>query len=251
MLGVMSMQSAHRRKQHELFLLERFVDAAKLQVEIIEPREAPDFIIRVNSRLIGVEVTELFISHDRSSNPIQTQESISSRIVAAAQQLYQASGGPPAHITVCFGPGEDLRRLNRDRTAKALAAFVHGLNLSEWQRFDWVSEELDGPLPNEVSFVHALGVPSFDMAHWSVARAGWVAPLAAISLQARVDEKAKRLPTYQDTMAENWLLIVADAMNPSQLIEAKDDFNPRAVSSPFARTFFYRHPDRVVVELSV
>lgn len=247
----MSKQSAHRRKQHELFLLEQFVDAAKLQIEIIETREAPDFIIRVDSRRIGVEVTELFISHDRSSSPMQVQESISLRIVSAAHQLYHASGGLPTHVTICFSLGEDLRNLNRDRTAKELAAFVHGLNLSEWQRVDWVPEELDGRLPNAISFVHAIGVPSPDMEHWSVARAGWVAPLETISIQARVNEKAKRLPTYQDAMAENWLLIVADATKPSQLIEAKDDFDPRAVSSPFARTFFYRHPYRAVVELGV
>jgi hypothetical protein len=87
------------------------------------------------------------------------------------------------------------------------------------------------------------------MAHWSVARAGWVAPLAVTPLQARIDEKAKRLPTYRDTVAENWLVIVANAMKPSQLIEVKDGFDPRRISSPFARTFFYRYPDRAVVEL--
>ena len=247
----MSNRPADRQKQHERFLLERFIDAATLQAEIIETREAPDFIVRVEGKLIGVEVTELFISHDPSSNPMQAQESISTRIVSTAQRLYQASGAAPAHVTVCFGPGCDLRNLNRDRTANALASFVRGLNLAEWQRVDWQPEELNGPLPYEVSFVHALGVPSFEMAHWGVARAGWVAPLAVTSLQARIDEKAKRLPAYQDTVAENWLLIVADAMKPSQLMEAKDDFDPRGVSSPFARTFFYRHPDKAVVELGV
>lgn len=247
----MSKRTVHRRKQHELFLLERFIDAAKFSVEVVEEREKPDFIIHLDGRPIGVEVTELFISHDRGSNTMQVQESISSRIVSTAQRLYADCGAPPAHVSVCFGPKHDLRELNRDKTAKALATFVQRLNLSEWQRIDWSPEELDGPLPYEVSFIHALGVPTFDMAHWSVARAGWVAPLSATPLQARVDEKAKRLPIYKSSIAENWLVIVADAMKPSQLIEAKDDFDPRAILSPFARTFFYRHPDDVVVELGV
>ena len=247
----MCKRTVHHRKQRELFLLERFIGSADLPAEIIEEREEPDFLIRIDGRSVGVEVTEFFISHDNNSNPMQVQESISSRIVSSAQQIYQTAGAPPAHVTICFAPGQDLRRLNRDETAKSLATFVQRLNLSEWQRIDWRPEELDDPLPYVVSFVHALGVPSFEMACWSVARAGWVAPLSASALQARIYKKAKRLPTYRCTVAENWLLIVADTMKPSQLIKAKDNFDPSSVSSPFVRTFFYTHPNNVVIELGL
>lgn len=245
----METQNAHRRKQRELFLLERFFDATKLPAIIVEERERPDFIIQLDGRLIGVEITELFIAHSANSNTMQAQESISTRIVSAAQKFYKDSGAPPAHVSVCFGPGQDLRKLNRDETAKALASFVQSLNLSLWQRADWSPEECDEPLPQEISFVHALGVPSFDMAHWGVARSGWVAQLSVMPLQSRVDEKAKRLPSYKNSIEENWLVVIADATKPSQLIEAKKDFNPSAISSPFARTFFYRHPDSTVIEL--
>jgi hypothetical protein len=245
----MSKQTVHRQKQHERFLLERFIDAAKIQAKIVEERENPDFIISVGGRHIGVEVTELFISHAVGSHTMQAQESISSSIVGAAQEFYKKAGAPPAHVTVCFCPGHNLGRLNRDETARALATFVQKLNLFEWQRIEWSPEKSDESLPYEISFVHALGVPSFDMAHWGVARAGWVAPLSVAPIQARVDEKSRRLPTYKNSIGENWLLVVADAMKPSQLIEKEDDFDPRSVLSPFARTFFYRYPDKEVVEL--
>lgn len=218
---------------------------------MIEEREGPDFIINVDGRPIGLEITELFISHNECGYTMQAQESISSRIVSSAQSLYESSGAPPAHVSICFGPGQDLRRLNRDKTARALASFVQGLNLSTWQRLDWHPEESEESLPYEISFIHALGVPSFDMAHWSVARAGWVAPLQVSPLQARINEKAKRLPTYTEFIAENWLVVVADATKPSQLIRVKEDFDPRSVNSPFARSFFYSYPDDVVVELGV
>lgn len=157
---------------------------------------------------------------------------------------------PARGLLVALKIRHTLRKLNRNKTAKVLATFVQGLNLSESQHIAWTSIELDGPLPYQVSFVHALGVPSLDMAYWGVARAGWVAPLTATQVQVRVNQKAQRLPTYKDTIAENWLLIVADAMKPAQFIEAEADFDPGAVSSPFVRTFFYRHPNRVV-ELGV
>lgn len=239
----MSNRTANRQKQRERFLLERFIDSSKFDAHIVEEREAPDFIVKADGALVGIEVTEFFISHDTHGNTPQAQEAISSQIAAKAQQLYQAAGGPPAHVTVCFGPGQDFRRLNRDKSAQVLCDYVRGLNLSLWQRVDWSPEEFDSPLPDEVSFVHALGVPGFDTAHWSVARAGWVASLTPIPLQERIDVKAKRLPKYQDVIAENWLLIVADATKPSSLIQVKSDFDVNAIQSPFSRTFFYRYPE--------
>jgi len=243
-LDFMSNSSAILQKQRERFLLERFIDASLFDVEILEEREAPDFIVRAEGLLVGVEVTELFISHDIHGNTPQAHEANSAQIVAKAQQFYRESGGAPAHVSICFGPGHSLRGLNRDKSAQMLSDYVRGLNLSPGVHINARPEELDGSLPDEISFVHALGVPSFDMAHWSVARAGWVAPLTLATLQERIDAKAKRLSRYKDAIAANWLLIVADARRPSSQIEAKSDFNAQAVLSPFKRTFFYRYPDR-------
>ncbi len=238
-----------RRKQRELFLLERFIVALKLRVEVIEEREEPDFILKIDGQPVGLELTELFISHGENGNTMQAQESISSRILASAQRLYESSNAPPAHVSVCFGPGHDLRKLKRDKTAMALATFVQRLNLGVGQSLDWHPEKLKYSLPYELSFIHALGVPSYKMARWGVARAGWVAPLQTSSLQYRIDEKTKLLVAYRESIAENWLLIVSDATKPSQLIRAKESFEPHSIKSPFTRTFFYSYPDDVIIEL--
>jgi hypothetical protein len=248
-LGVTIMSAVDRQKQRERFLLERFIEAAGFRAEITEERESPDFIVRFYGRAIGVEITELFISHDAGRTLPQAQESISTKIVSRAEQMYQASGASPAHVTVCFGSGCDLSSLNRDQTASALAFFIQRLGLSEWQRVDWRPERLDGPLPHEISFVHALGVPSFQMAHWSVARAGWVASVEIDALQLRIENKAVRLQEYTEAVVENWLIVVADSTKPSQMFEVKPDFDPRKISSPFSRTFFYRYPGKAVIEL--
>lgn len=219
--------------------------AAKIE----EEREAPDFLIRVDGRLVGVEVSEIFISHAPGKS-LQAQESISDRIVARARQRYDESGGAPAHVSICFLPGADLRRLNRDETAEALAKFACGLQLSPWQRFDYRPEEIDGPLPDHIAFIHALGVPSAEMAHWTVARAGWAAPLTTKVLLDRVEEKAKRLSAYQSVVPENWLLIVADRTRPSQLFDLDAELDASAVATPFSRAFFYGYPEKHVLQLA-
>ena len=41
----------------------------------------------------------------------------------------------------------------------------------------------------KIQVVHALGIPSFDLAQWAVARAGWVAPFTIDVLPVRVDPR--------------------------------------------------------------
>ena len=237
------------RKERERSLVESFISIANLQAEIVEAREAPDFIITVDGKLTGLEVTELFVSDTPGGESLQARESISSQIAANAQRMYQAAGGSPVHLSMCFYPGMSLRDINRDKAAQVICDFVLALGITASERIDWRPEDYEDQqiqLPEQLAFVHALGVPSFDMAHWAVARAGWVAPLREASLQQRINEKAKRIAAYQNAIQTNWLLVVADAMKPSSLIEPNSDLATNNLQSPFDRTFFYRHPDRFI-----
>ena len=242
----MKIVRATYRKERERFLVESFIRNADLRGEIVEVREAPDFIISVDGKLTGLEVTELFVSGTPGGESVQARESISSQIAASAQRMYQADGGSPVHLPMCFYPGISLRDVNRDKAAQAICDFLLGLGLTAFERIDWRPEDSYDrqiQLPEQIAFVHALGVPSFDRAHWAVARTGWVAPRRKAPLQQRINEKAKRIVAYQNAIQTNWLLIVADAMKPSSLIEANSDFAANNIQSPFDRTFFYRHPD--------
>jgi hypothetical protein len=247
----MSNQKIKKKKDHERFFLERFIEAENLAAKIVDDeREEPDFIIQINGKHVGVEITEIFISHEKNGTTQQAQEAVSSQVTAKAKKLYQAAGGPPTHVSILFGAGKNLRNMDRDATAQILCDYIFGLQLTPSQVVNFKSEDENSPLPDEISFVHACGVPSFDMGHWGVARAGWVASLATTELQNRIDIKAKHLPKYQNSVAENWLLVVADASKPSGQITANDDFDPGAIQSPFARTFFYRYPESAL-ELAV
>jgi hypothetical protein len=170
--GAASVASANIKKLRERFFLERFVEAAHLPLEIVEQRESPDFLVRFENRVVGVEVTRLFVAHDANGPLPQAQESISEGIVGKARRLYELSSGSPAHVSI-----------------------------------------------------------------------------TADALQELIDKKAQRLTEYQDSVRENWLLIVADGTKPSQLFEVRADFDAKKVSSPFARTFFYAYPERAIVEL--
>lgn len=240
---------ASATKRYERFLLERFFEAADLRSEIIEERETPDFIVRIEEQLVGIEITQLYRSFDASQRLEQAHESISSRIVHSAQQLYEKSGATPVNVTVTFRPGSSVRSLNRNHSAVKLARFVQTLDLPEWQTFNRSVAPGDQLLPEGISFIRAFGVPTYRYAHWSVARAGWVGPITAELVQSRIDVKAKHLRNYDANVTEYWLVLIADSLNPSQMIEIRPDFDATTISSPFARTFIYSYPRPTVVEV--
>src|SRR5437899_2604314 len=197
-----------------------------------------------------VLVIDGFAPLEPKGSPLKAHESTSTKIVSLAQSIYQESGAPPAHVSICFSPSASLKDLNREQTARLLATFVHNLGLTCWQRVDMHPEDFEySQFPEQISFLHALGVPNYGMAHWAVARAGWVAPLDIEALQARIAEKSAKLDEYRKVTAENWLVVTSDGTKPSQMFNAPPDFDPSVIISPFSRTFYYGYPDRVLIEL--
>jgi len=242
------------KKEQERFFLERFLEQIGVVPTLIVDREGPDFLIELEGRNIGIEVTHLHI-RDTAEGPLaQAVESVTTRIVVEARQLYTASGAPPAQATVIFDSWIRPEKINRTLVARQLAELIQGMCLKTWERKIWRSNEEANdhhPLMGSVTVVHTLGVPDQGMGHWTASQAVWVAPLTPERLQTRITEKSAKINAYQEAAHENWLLVVADGMKPSQAFSVPPDFATGQVSSPFERTFFYRYPDGEVIEVGI
>lgn len=241
--------SKERQKQRERFLLDSFLQTLNLPIDITDEREAPDFLASYEGQVVGIEVTELFVP-PRDGTTLQAHESLTNRIVQRAKTDYQQRGCPPIHVSIGFVPRCDLRNTNRDRLSKALVDFLTVRPLTQWERLDWHPDDAR-QLPDEIAFVHALGVPDQEFAHWVVPRAGWVHPLTDALLQASIDRKASRIETYRSATAESWLLIVADRTKPSQLFDAGGHLDGCTLRSPFDRTYYFGHPEKTVLRLGI
>jgi hypothetical protein len=88
------MESNDKKKRREKFLLDRFLEHQGMAPTRIDPGESPDFLINLDGRTVGIEVTELFIQRCNSEArllpkdpPLQAIESISALV-----QIARASG---------------------------------------------------------------------------------------------------------------------------------------------------------------
>jgi hypothetical protein len=238
------------KKLREQHLLARFLGAAGLSAEIIHSdREAPDFILRVDDRLVGLEVTEVFITNDGGPIQPKARESIGRQVAELARLRYEQLGGRPVHVTIGLTLGGELRDLNRSEAAEKLARFLLALNPQPEQYITWEPSYVKDPLPPEVHYLHILGVSTWGMAHWYVPQSGWVAPLREELLQFAIDEKTPKLPKYRLAAPECWLLLASEGWSASQLFDALAEIRCDTIHSPFDRTYFFSAFENFVLQL--
>ena len=120
--------------------------------------------------LLVFQMTELFVKGGSDARNLQAQESLAQRIVSTAQRRYASSGAQHHHVSVHFAPRADLRNLNRNETAAALADFVKARALTGRQHavFSGIKTMSCNALPEAITYVQMLGVPELRMGHWTV-----------------------------------------------------------------------------------
>lgn len=242
------------KKIQERFFLDQFLSCQGIVPAQIEEREEPDFLIHLDGKIVGVEVTQLFIRETPHGSREKAVEAVTDRIVAEARNRYVAYCAPPVHLTVNFWSHFTPSTIRRTEVAGQLAELVQSLTLNAtcMETIAWDGDSnFNHPLSNLVAFIHALIVPDPSMACWGVGRSGWVAELSVTPLQTRVNEKARKIGTYQLAADEIWLLIVADRMNPPQSFSIPPGFSTETISTPFARTFFHPYPGMAPMEIGI
>jgi hypothetical protein len=237
------------KKQHERFLLDRFLELQGISPASIEPLDPPDFLIDLEGRKVGIEVTELFIRSNKSEpHPqpeeeplLQAAESITNLIVSKARKIYFDAGNPPVLSKIWFSDRITLDRKKGDQIAELIAHQIQIMSLQNSQAVAWRSSEDENEersLSESVAIIHTSRVPELRFARWTVARPGLVATLTPKHLQEVIDKKAKKINGYKKVAEEIWLLIVADRTRSSQKFSVMPDFPLDSISSPFAKTFY-------------
>jgi len=228
--------NTERKKARERGFLHAFLQLSNLPAKVLEEREAPDFLLEVEGRAIGLEVTEVFIESNGGPVAPKVAESIVGEIVTRARRRYEVQGGKPLHVSIGFHSRVDMRHVSKREAADEIACFLLALDppLNKLMKCQRRAVDRDA-LPEQIAFMQVLAVPDQTMADWWAPQAGWVAPLIAEFLQPSVDEKSRKIEQYRQVIEEVWLLLAIEGKGPSQLFEPSGEIP--VVASPFDRTY--------------
>jgi hypothetical protein len=244
-----------KKKAREEFWLNQLQAAADLKFEIDDQRELqerPDFLIRYQGRIVGVEITELQIDRDRGSSKgseLQKEFSLGRSVVSRAQELYFAIKNRPINTKVYFreGPGQSLQSVNRHDLAKAIADCLRQVDLDPFEQCK-LDPNSNSSIPAPIGFIYVRGLPSGVTPRWQVVAPGWSKEFQPSDVESLLAEKNATIHQYRETVAENWLLIVSDGHNPPGMFRAPEQNQANLPSSEFDRTFLLCEPDRFCIE---
>lgn len=153
---------ASAKKERESRFLHSFLGISGMTGKVVDANsEAPDFILDVGRRLVGVEVTEVFVGDDGGPISPKAVESIINRVIAEARQIYELKGGKPVHVSFGFTSGGEIRTLRRHSAAEALAEFLLALDPPLDQVINWKPPIRGNSLPRQLTFMNILAVPSW------------------------------------------------------------------------------------------
>jgi len=238
-----------RKKDREQFFLEQFLKYAVITPTSITRSEKPDFLITLDGRTVGVEVTEIFVQDGEwrpnpqltTELPLTAIETYTDAISSKAFKLYSEANNPFVSAYIVFSNGINYAT-NRDRVAELIANQITDMIAINSPTAEWrpgTHENEDDLLCDSVYFIHIQKVPDKQFARWTVSRAGLVATLTQRHLQNAINRKKEKLNEYRVKAYEIWLLMFIDRGRPSQMLQTPQNFPLESLSSPFDKTFYY------------
>jgi hypothetical protein len=210
--------------------------------------ESPDFLISTPHDTLGIEVTRIFQASRQGEPLLQSQESERQRIVQQAKQL--CTGLPAVTVSVHFGAYPSVAKADRHSLSHKIAKFVSS-HVPREGEFIAVKNSFDSTeLPDQVAFIHILGLPQQYEHSWTVPTAGFLQTNFIAELQSVLDEKGQLVSEYLRKCNRCWLLIVADGRAPSSLFEPSAETRHHMYRSSFERAFYLESFGEMVVELT-
>lgn len=243
------------KKAREELWLERFRDVSRLSLRVDDDRdhkEHPDFLVRYEGRLVGVEIAELQIDRGREphgGSALRRELSLQESLVSRSQELYATTGSQPINAQVYFrgGSGQSLSSVRRDELAVALADALTRVSLEPLQQSRLDADSVPS-VPEPIAFVYVRGLPAGITPRWQVVSPGWSRPFEASAVESLLAEKNALVDGYRKTVAENWLLVVADGRRPPGMFHTYEKGSIELPASDFDRTFFFCEPGRLFIE---
>jgi hypothetical protein len=198
--------------------------------------ENPDFLIKHDSGVLGIEHTQLF-KITKHPNAPQALESFRKQIVDIAQKCCEKDI-PPLMVRVwfCFNLVVPKNRTSEiKRIAQLLVEVVkkwHYENPSKpWEILE---------LPEIPTFFHSVSIARSPYPYWVVNEAALQQNFSNFSIeriQSRIDEKNLLYEKYRTKCDECWLLIIGNIFKDSQSFEIPDRIDHR-FDSKFERVFY-------------
>lgn len=241
------------KKEIELWRLKRFESfIPDFPIGEVEATEEPDFLVRGDSRVVGIELTDLHRATNPGQMPRQATEAMRKRVITRAQEIYTALNHPPVIATFFLDDRVHIQKTEVEPLAAKLANLVAS-NLPASNSTAEVPKDWDD-FQERPQIMHSLSVHRLDAVtrtFFSSPGATWVAPLTREDIERALSSKDPKHPVYRAKCDEAWLVINVDIESMATWFEFDLSLLREPFTTSFERVFLVQHFGGKAHELSI
>ena len=182
-------------------------------VIIDENRENPDFLLKDDGGIFGLEVTNIYKDEGKWGSKIKKGESERKKFLRKLSKTYYSSGGKPVELTCLMysTPADSTLQLIAEgvKTNRDKKELVHSRFEDEYGKF-YLYSLPDNEKWSGYSFWQCISDAT-----------GTVGTIAESVIKKKLDEKKKRLGQYRLAAQRIVLLLVADHFGASGMLDYK------------------------------
>lgn len=201
--------------------------------------DTPDFLIRTESGVLGIEHTRLFQPTPAGQPVLQEQESLRRRVTERVTELLRASDDVlRVQVFLTFSVGARLRKSDIARVAGEIFHIVKDRAPKAHRRVRTTQFDMVGPKPPEpVEEIDMMGLPAPGRPHCGMADAAFTPGPGISVIQQVLDRKASRIAACRRRCQELWLLMVAGGEMLAGTIDSSEIPSDHPFRSDFDRVF--------------
>ena len=244
---VRTLYSNPNKSEREHSFFDTFLSATRsyLNIEKYDKGESPDYIIYISQERIGLEMTALV------RDELAAIRTAQNKCLQKATELARQKGLPIVNVKVEFRSSHDP--IDIDEAARELVEFVEKKipeidDTKFWHYYEsgliyskWISIHLGTVNGRKWLTDYRFGRINMN----------WMRINPIDEIQARIDEKQLKIPSYRKKCDKCWLLIGVNEWAAPEAVAITEELESHVFSGDFQRLFFLRNIEGTVTELKI
>lgn len=240
----------NKKARERKFLYEVSQKYPAFPVGEITETESPDFLIKQNTKIIGIEIVDYIRGQSKGESAERRNEVIWQKVANTAKETFESKHNIPLMIHFHWNQSHFLRQSEISQLANDVVQLVENhIPTQLFENLRISSDELDNTrLENIVHFITITKVRNEKQSLWSFISSGWI-EVQTNEIQHLIDTKNDKAQEYLRHCDEIWLIIVADGRYISSNIDLSEVATNNVYTSLFEQVLVYDHISKSVFPL--
>ena len=236
-----------KKKDRERWILDIFIDNYKDgRLTLLHEQESPDFIIGLDQKTIGVELTEVFQDSHLGTSRLKQNSSDGSSFTEELIALLQPDIPFKFSIGINFNRRQTVKKSKKQEILDKLKfiCLPKIIRLNDHEHLEL--ENYWDSLPDEIDDIHVYRFDGMDESIDSRPEGGSVSKLTIKHLEKILLSKEEKL-SYYSPCDEQWLVIREGKYYSGSFSDVEIDL---PIKSMFDRVFLFRTRTREIIKLN-